>query len=229
MDRFEQIWFAGNHADIGGGYPENKSRLSDISLKWMIEAASGRLGEEGLLFDHRSCSLSPRRTACSTTKRAALSFDSREDPTAILSQKPSYILLSSSGSICAGVLQYDVVAPYRPEALRGHHKFPGAYDKFPCRGKPARSGSRRHGTERDAAPQAEDKSFTTLEENAMDRIVSCTALLLLIIAAGIGTVIFAYQCVTWLHSGLWHPDAARPAIGLDPVRWFGLDRLAENI
>jgi uncharacterized protein (DUF2235 family) len=27
---FEQVWFAGNHADIGGSYPENESRLSDI-------------------------------------------------------------------------------------------------------------------------------------------------------------------------------------------------------
>ena len=28
---FEQVWFAGNHTDIGGGYEENESRLSDIS------------------------------------------------------------------------------------------------------------------------------------------------------------------------------------------------------
>ena len=34
---FKQIWFAGNHADVGGGYDENKSRLSDITLSWMIE------------------------------------------------------------------------------------------------------------------------------------------------------------------------------------------------
>jgi uncharacterized protein (DUF2235 family) len=31
-----QMWFAGNHSDIGGSYPETESRLSDISLKWMI-------------------------------------------------------------------------------------------------------------------------------------------------------------------------------------------------
>ena len=36
-EAFQQIWFAGNHADIGGSYPENKSRLSDISLKWMVD------------------------------------------------------------------------------------------------------------------------------------------------------------------------------------------------
>jgi hypothetical protein len=31
-----QLWFAGNHSDIGGSYPENESRLSDISLEWML-------------------------------------------------------------------------------------------------------------------------------------------------------------------------------------------------
>jgi Uncharacterized alpha/beta hydrolase domain (DUF2235) len=35
-----QLWFAGNHSDIGGSYSENESRLSDISLQWMIERAS---------------------------------------------------------------------------------------------------------------------------------------------------------------------------------------------
>jgi uncharacterized protein (DUF2235 family) len=32
-----QVWFAGCHSDIGGSYPETESRLSDISLKWMID------------------------------------------------------------------------------------------------------------------------------------------------------------------------------------------------
>lgn len=34
---FKQVWFAGNHSDIGGSYPETESRLSDISLQWMVE------------------------------------------------------------------------------------------------------------------------------------------------------------------------------------------------
>jgi hypothetical protein len=38
--RFKQVWFAGNHSDIGGSYPETESRLSDISLAWMVEEAS---------------------------------------------------------------------------------------------------------------------------------------------------------------------------------------------
>ena len=37
---FEQVWFPGNHADIGGGYDENESRLSDATLGWMLQAAT---------------------------------------------------------------------------------------------------------------------------------------------------------------------------------------------
>jgi uncharacterized protein (DUF2235 family)/superfamily II DNA or RNA helicase len=34
-----QVWFAGVHADIGGGYPERESGLSKFPLLWMIEEA----------------------------------------------------------------------------------------------------------------------------------------------------------------------------------------------
>jgi hypothetical protein len=45
LQRFDQVWFAGNHADIGGSYPENESRLSDVSLRWMAELVSEKLPE----------------------------------------------------------------------------------------------------------------------------------------------------------------------------------------
>ncbi len=35
----EQVWFAGIHSDVGGGFSENQSGLSDIALKWMHEKA----------------------------------------------------------------------------------------------------------------------------------------------------------------------------------------------
>jgi uncharacterized protein (DUF2235 family) len=35
-----QLWFAGNHSDIGGSYVEVESRLSDNALWWMIEQAT---------------------------------------------------------------------------------------------------------------------------------------------------------------------------------------------
>jgi hypothetical protein len=37
---FEQVWFPGVHADIGGGYLENEARLSDVALRWMVAAAA---------------------------------------------------------------------------------------------------------------------------------------------------------------------------------------------
>jgi uncharacterized protein (DUF2235 family) len=35
----KQVWFAGVHADIGGGYPEPESGLSKFPLAWMIDEA----------------------------------------------------------------------------------------------------------------------------------------------------------------------------------------------
>jgi uncharacterized protein (DUF2235 family) len=43
----EQVWFAGVHADVGGGNPE--SGLSDISLQWMLKKASAC----GLILDDK--------------------------------------------------------------------------------------------------------------------------------------------------------------------------------
>jgi hypothetical protein len=43
----KQVWFAGVHSDVGGGYTEAESGLSNIALEWMLcEAAS-----LGLLVD----------------------------------------------------------------------------------------------------------------------------------------------------------------------------------
>jgi uncharacterized protein (DUF2235 family) len=42
----EQVWFAGVHCDVGGGYKEHG--LSDITLKWMVKQAEKR----NLAFDH---------------------------------------------------------------------------------------------------------------------------------------------------------------------------------
>ena len=44
-DRIEQVWFAGVHADVGGGYENH--RLSLVSLNWMIQ-------ERGLPFKPKS-------------------------------------------------------------------------------------------------------------------------------------------------------------------------------
>ena len=43
----KQVWFAGVHSDVGGGYPEAESGLAKITLKWMLREA----GQAGLLLD----------------------------------------------------------------------------------------------------------------------------------------------------------------------------------
>lgn len=35
----KQVWFAGVHADIGGGYPESESALAKYPLAWMLDEA----------------------------------------------------------------------------------------------------------------------------------------------------------------------------------------------
>ena len=45
-----QVWFAGVHSDIGGGYPEKQSALSKYPLLWMIEEAV----QAGLKVDRRT-------------------------------------------------------------------------------------------------------------------------------------------------------------------------------
>jgi uncharacterized protein (DUF2235 family) len=47
----EQRWFAGSHADVGGGVPDR--RLSDLSLRWMMERAL----EHGIIFEPRQVPL----------------------------------------------------------------------------------------------------------------------------------------------------------------------------
>jgi uncharacterized protein (DUF2235 family) len=45
--RIDQVWFAGVHSDVGGGYVSR--RLADIPLWWMVRQAQA----EGLYFDER--------------------------------------------------------------------------------------------------------------------------------------------------------------------------------
>ena len=33
-------WFVGAHADVGGGYTEAESRLSDVALHWLMQKVS---------------------------------------------------------------------------------------------------------------------------------------------------------------------------------------------
>ena len=49
----EQVWFAGVHSDVGGGYPE--PQLSDVALEWMLQKAKGA----GLALDEKTIAAHP--------------------------------------------------------------------------------------------------------------------------------------------------------------------------
>lgn len=51
VQNIKQVWFAGVHSDVGGGYPEDESGLAKVALKWMIDEARG--SEIGLVVDQK--------------------------------------------------------------------------------------------------------------------------------------------------------------------------------
>jgi len=116
--RVEQRYFAGVHADVGGGYPENGARLSDIALEWM----AGEASRAGLKIDRSFLKPAPdpvglqNDEAKSSVFRFSLFSKKWRDikPTALLD--PSVIARFEAGP----VLHHDVMQPYRPESLRGH-------------------------------------------------------------------------------------------------------------
>jgi uncharacterized protein (DUF2235 family) len=115
---FEQLWFAGNHSDIGGSYQENESRLSDISLKWMLDAAVA----VGLKYDPSLLHLYPDasgpqhdETRSSVFKYAGKTVRSLVKDAPL---HPTVIERMAVGK----VLNYDRYEDYRPPSLKGHQQ-----------------------------------------------------------------------------------------------------------
>jgi uncharacterized protein (DUF2235 family) len=124
-DWFVQRWFAGNHSDIGGSYAENESRLSDISLGWMLDEAV----EAGLKCDVSVLKLYPDPIGPQhdETRSSLFRFAPR-----VLRDIPNDAPLHPSvleRFRAAEVLDYDIMRPYRPENLRNHEAVKNSYPK----------------------------------------------------------------------------------------------------
>jgi hypothetical protein len=114
---FEQLWFAGDHSDVGGSYAENESRLSDISLQWMLKAAV----QAGLKCDPSVMMLYPGPTGPQHDETRSSLF--RFFPK-ILREVPADAPLHPSvidRFKAAEILDYDTFKQYRPENLRHHN------------------------------------------------------------------------------------------------------------
>ena len=64
-----QLFFAGNHSDIGGSYVETESRLSDVALRWMVDEAVSL--EEPLLLDRSKLAIWPDEQGLQHSEPAA--------------------------------------------------------------------------------------------------------------------------------------------------------------
>jgi len=114
---FQQIWFAGCHSDIGGSYVENESRLSDISLRWMLDAAT----HAGLKYDPDLLRLhpDPGGPQHDEAKSSMIFRLLRPKPRRIGRDFPLHPSVIERFKL-ADVLNYDSMVPYRPENLREH-------------------------------------------------------------------------------------------------------------
>ncbi|MBF9197778.1 DUF2235 domain-containing protein [Microvirga terrestris] len=126
--RFEQVWFAGNHSDVGGSYPENESRLSDTALQWMVEAAQAvpnGIRIDGDVLQLYPSAAGPQHDECKSGRFGHLwekgLRDVSEDAVLHASVKERFEQPQ--------VLHYDEMKPYRPENLRQHQDVAQYYDR----------------------------------------------------------------------------------------------------
>jgi uncharacterized protein (DUF2235 family) len=133
---FVQLWFAGNHSDIGGSYPEAESRLSDISLEWMIGEATAIPGP--LIVDGSKLSLFP----CAGGMQHCEVDSMRDRGFRFLPEKwrptwPEKNRLEARGAPMhpsveerfqlPAVLKCGRMGPYRPASLRKDERFKHLY------------------------------------------------------------------------------------------------------
>lgn len=103
----EQVWFAGVHGDIGGGYKE--TGLSDITLAWMLK----KVQPHGLLFTDRAFNADGSPSIIGNPLMMPM-HDSYKVP--FLTPHPSIRTISPSASLHVSVQERGDKAqpPYRP-------------------------------------------------------------------------------------------------------------------
>jgi len=140
-EQLVQLWFAGNHSDVGGSYPEEESRLSDISLQWMVDETQSL--PEKLLINPGRLHLFPSAaglqhdevagmndTVCRRTP-AFLRWATRglswkrnaRDP---MPDSPMHTSVDERFAM-ESVPHQGGSGPYRPEALRNHERYKHLY------------------------------------------------------------------------------------------------------
>jgi hypothetical protein len=130
---FEQVWFPGVHADIGGGYEENDSRLSDNALAWMLAAVS--IIPNGLKHDESVLRLHPDPSGPqhNEQKNSWLALGLRKLPSTRAIMHKSVYRRYAAGP----VVLFDTTGKYRPANMSEHVDFVQYYDSNNRDPKPA--------------------------------------------------------------------------------------------
>ncbi|MDB5859967.1 MAG: hypothetical protein JWQ76_3656 [Ramlibacter sp.] len=126
----QQVWFAGNHSNVGGSYAEDESRLSDISLKWMLEQVTSL--PHPLKVDMSKLNLYPDPAGMQHNEiesmresypwwlpkawRHAWAEQARD----VAAQAPLHPTVAERFALADGVLHYGRRRLYRPENLSSH-------------------------------------------------------------------------------------------------------------
>jgi uncharacterized protein (DUF2235 family) len=121
-----QLWFAGNHSDIGGSYAEDESRLSDIALGWMVEQVTSL--PHPVIVDKTKLHLFPASGGMQHSEVASLRdkyprwvpepwrLSWKEKPRVEVLGAPLHPSVLERFTL-AQVSQYGKSQPYRPETL----------------------------------------------------------------------------------------------------------------
>lgn len=136
----QQFWFAGNHSDIGGSYPEVESRLSDTALDWMIEEVTKmphplQVNQKGLhLFpdasgmQHSEVESARQKWPKWIPAKWALTW--KEKPRAEALGAPWHKSVESRFAM-SEVTQFATRGPYRPGTLRYDQRVATLYQTTP--------------------------------------------------------------------------------------------------
>lgn len=137
-DWLVQVWFAGNHSDIGGSYPETESRLSDVALQWMVEQATDI--PDPIIIDRGKLHLFPDPAGmqhcevCSFRDLYPNWFPARWRWSWIEEARPDVTLDACHPSVIrrfelAAIRKLGVSQPYRPVPLRKDPALSQYYDE----------------------------------------------------------------------------------------------------
>ena len=135
---FIQLWFPGCHSDIGGSYAETESRLSDLSLSWMLGEATSVV--DPLIYDESKLHLFPDAVGvqhCEIRKLkdlypswwpefARFSWPAKDRTEALGSPMHESVAIRFEAAV---VRDCGAACSYRPATLRKDPRFRELYEK----------------------------------------------------------------------------------------------------